>query len=206
MNQDFHPFFTDEDIELFQLIVGPVANNVYVVRCRQTGESILIDAANEAEKLLKICSSLNVRSILETHGHWDHIAAVPEIRDAGYSVAVSLQDSKMLEGYDQIIGQGDVITVGRLKIDVIHTPGHTPGSLTFHVRDSRLLFTGDTLFPGGPGATHFPGGDFSTIIDSITNKIFAHFGPETLVFPGHGDSTQVGIESLALESWVARGW
>ncbi len=200
------PSYVDAAVEVHQLSVGPVDNNVYIVRCRATGEAVMIDAANEHERLLELCTELGVRRVVETHGHWDHIAAVPQVRDAGYQVAVSVEDAAMLDGYDETLTDGERLRVGRVELEVIHTPGHTPGSLCFYVPGTPLLFTGDTLFPGGPGATHFPGGDFTSIIDSIERRIFARFGPETRVLPGHGRPTTVGAESPELEAWVARGW
>ncbi len=200
------PSYVDAAVEVYQLSVGPIDNNVYIIRCRATGESVMIDAANEHERLLELCGELGVRRVLETHGHWDHIAAVPQVRDAGYQVAVAAEDAAMLDGYDETLTDGEHIAVGRLQIEVIHTPGHTPGSMCFYVPDTPLLFTGDTLFPGGPGATHFPGGDFTTIMESIDKRIFARFNPETRVLPGHGRPTTVGAESPNLDAWVARGW
>lgn len=206
MSSTLSLFYSDASVQAYQLSVGPVDNNVYIVRCRSTGDAVLIDAANEHERLLEICSSLGVRKIVETHGHWDHIAAVPQVRDAGYSVAISSQDAALLEGYDEIINDGDLIAVGDITLEVIHTPGHTPGSLCFFVPGTPLLFTGDTLFPGGPGATGFEGGDFPTIIDSIEKKIFARFAKDTQVLPGHGLDTTIGKEYPELDAWIARGW
>ena len=96
-----------------------------------------------------------MRKVLETHGHWDHIQAVPQLRDAGYSVGVTAQDAGMLPSYDEVIQDDSVIEVGRLKLHTIHTPGHTPGSMCFKLEGHPVLFSGDTLFPGGPGATKF---------------------------------------------------
>src|SRR5213082_2704018 len=138
-----------------------------VVRCKETGDAVLIDAANEHEKLLELCQRLNVRRVIETHGHWDHIQAVPAVRDAGIDVGVTEQDAKMLPSYDFVIDDDSVIEVGRLRLRTIHTPGHTPGSMCFHLEGSPILFSGDTLFPGGPGNTKFEGGDFPTIIRSV---------------------------------------
>ena len=111
----------------------------------------------------------------------------------------------MLPSYDQLLEDDSVIEVGRLRIETIATPGHTPGSMCFCVRDTPLLFAGDTLFPGGPGATNPPGGDFGAIIQSIEERLFGRFGPETLVLPGHGADTTIGVERPHLQEWVDRG-
>ncbi len=196
----------DTDLEIHKVVVGPMDNNVFVLRCRHTGDAVLIDAANEHERLLELASSLGVRRVLETHGHWDHIQAVPELRDAGYSVGVTSQDAAMLDTYDEIIEDDTVIDVGRLRLRTIHTPGHTPGSMCFSVEGKPLLFSGDTLFPGGPGNTTFEGGDFATIITSLERRLFAPLAADTIVMPGHGDDTTIGAESPQLQEWIDRGW
>ena len=199
--------WADSRLEIHRVVVGPYDNNVFVLRCRETGDAVLIDAANEHEQLLELCTRLGVRRVLETHGHWDHIQAVPAIREAGYEVAVTKADAPMLKdvGYDVFIDDADVIEVGRLRLHAIHNPGHTPGSISFRVEDAPLLFTGDTLFPGGPGATKFDGGDFATIIQSIDDKLFT-LPANTVVMPGHGVSTTIGAERPHLQQWVDRGW
>jgi glyoxylase-like metal-dependent hydrolase (beta-lactamase superfamily II) len=199
--------WADSRLEVHRLVVGSYDNNVFVIRCRETGEAVLIDAANEHEKLLELCTALNVRRVLETHGHWDHIQAVPAMREAGLSVAVTAADAPMLKdvGYDVFIDDAEVIEVGRLRLQAIHNPGHTPGSISFLIEGSPLLFSGDTLFPGGPGGTKFEGGDFNTIIDSIDNKLFT-LPPSTIVLPGHGLDTTIGHERPHLQEWVDRGW
>lgn len=196
----------DTGFEIHKVVVGPVDNNVFVLRCTQTGDSVLIDAANEHEKLLELAQALNVRRIIETHGHWDHIAAIPAMRDAGYSVGVTQQDASMLDSYDEILEDDTMIEVGRLRLQTIHAPGHTPGSMSFKLEGAPILFSGDTLFPGGPGNTSFEGGDFDTIIHSIEELVFSKFSPDTLVLPGHGDRTTVGAESPHLDEWIERGW
>ena len=193
-------------IEVHKVVVGPVDNNVFVIRCTETGQAVLLDAANEHERLLELCRTLGVRTVLETHGHWDHIQAIPAVRDAGYEVGVTAEDAAMLPSYDYLLEDDSVIEVGRLKLRTLHTPGHTPGSMSFHVEGTPLLFSGDTLFPGGPGATHFEGGDFNTIIRSIEDRMFRVFGADTVVLPGHGDDTTIGAESPHLDEWAARGW
>ena len=195
------------DVEVHKVVVGPYDNNVFVVRCRATGDGVLIDAANEHEQLLELCTTLGVRRVLETHGHFDHIQAVPALREAGYEVAVTALDAPMLAdvGYDVLLDDTEVIEIGRLRLHAIHNPGHTPGSISFHVAGTPLLFTGDTLFPGGPGATNYDGGDFDTIITSIDERLFA-FADDTIVLPGHGLDTTIGTERPHLQEWVDRGW
>ena len=198
--------WSDARAEVHQIVVGPMDNNVYILRCRRTGDAMLIDAANEHEALLEICQRMGVNQVVETHGHWDHIQAVPAVRDAGISVAVTSADAGMLPSYDLILEDEESIRVGDLRVKTLTTPGHTPGSICFDVEGTNLLFTGDTLFPGGPGNTSFEGGDFATIIESIERRIFAKFDPDTLVLPGHGASTTVGEELPHLQEWVDRGW
>jgi glyoxylase-like metal-dependent hydrolase (beta-lactamase superfamily II) len=194
-----------DGLEVHKVVVGPVDNNVFVLRCTETGDAVLLDAANEHDKLLDLARGLGVTRVLETHGHWDHIQAVPQLRDAGYAVHVTAEDAAMLPSYDQVLDDDSVVEVGRLRLRTIHTPGHTPGSMCFLVEGRPLLFSGDTLFPGGPGATKFPGGDFPTIIDSVESKLFTR-PPETLVMPGHGADTTIGTERPHLQEWIDRGW
>ncbi len=198
--------YEDSLVEVHRVVVGPMDNNVYVVRCRETGDAVLIDAANEHDRLLDLCRRLGVTKVVETHGHWDHIQAVPAVREAGLSVAVTEADAAMLPGYDELLEDDSVVELGRLRLHTVATPGHTPGSMCFALPGTPLLFTGDTLFPGGPGATTFPGGDFSSIIRSIDERIFAAFGDDTLVLPGHGGDTTIGDERPRLQEWVDRGW
>ena len=196
----------DTDLEIHKLVVGPFENNVFVLRCRHTGDAVLIDAANEHEQLLELASRLGVRRVLETHGHWDHIQAVPQMRDAGYSVSVTAADSAMLPSYDEIIEHEEPIAVGNLVLRSILTPGHTPGSVCFAVEGKPLLFSGDTLFPGGPGNTTLEGGDFTQIVHSIDHLLFTPFASDTIVMPGHGADTTIGHERPHFQEWVDRGW
>jgi len=197
--------YQDTQAEIHEVVVGPMDNNVFVLRCRETGDSVLLDAANEHEKLLELCQRLGVRRVLETHGHWDHIQAVPAVRDAGYEVGVTAKDSGMLPSYDFVLEDDSVITVGRLRLHTIFTPGHTAGSMCFKLEGSPVLFSGDTLFPGGPGATQH-GGDFPTIIRSIEDRLLSKLPADTIVMPGHGLDTTIGKESPHLQEWIERGW
>jgi glyoxylase-like metal-dependent hydrolase (beta-lactamase superfamily II) len=197
--------WSDSLSEIHKVVVGPMDNNVFVLRCRQTGEALLIDAANEHDRLLGLCQTLGVRTVIETHGHWDHIQAVPAVRDAGYQVGITAADADMLPSYDYVLEDEAVIEVGRLRLHTLATPGHTPGSMCFRLEHTPVVFSGDTLFPGGPGATSFPGGDFEAIIASLDRRLFT-LDADTLVLPGHGEDTTIGSERPHLDEWVARGW
>lgn len=203
---DVELVWSDAAAEVHRFVVGPIANNVYVVRCRRSGRAALIDAANEHERLLRVARGLGVEVVLETHGHWDHIGAVEQVRDAGISVLVRTEDATRLPGYDELLEDDDVIEVGSLRLRTVHTPGHTPGSICFALEGTNLLFTGDTLFPGGPGNTATPEGDFATIITSIERRILRPFSAETIIWPGHGAPSTLGVEAPHLAEWVERGW
>jgi glyoxylase-like metal-dependent hydrolase (beta-lactamase superfamily II) len=199
--------WSETGIEIHKVVVGPFENNVFVVRCTETGDGILIDAANEHDQLLEMAKRLGVKRVLETHGHGDHIQAIPAMREAGYEVAVTALDAPRLKdvGYDVFLDDKEVIEVGNLRLHAIHTPGHTEGSICFRVEGHPVLFSGDTLFPGGPGNTTFEGGDFATIIESLDKKLFT-LPADLLVLPGHGGDTTLGTERPHLQEWVDRGW
>ena len=192
-------------IEVHEVVVGPVDNNVFVLRCTETGDAVLLDAANEHEQLLELSRRLGVRRVLETHGHWDHIQAVTQMRDAGYSVGVTAADAAMLPSYDEVIDDDSVIEVGRLRLHTIATPGHTPGRCASSWRASRCCSAATRSSPGGPGNTSFEGGDFPTIIESVDRRLFT-LPSETIVLPGHGDPTTIGKERPHLQEWIDRGW
>lgn len=198
--------WSDAGAEVHRFVVGPVANNVYVVRCRRSGEAALIDAANEHDRLLRVAKRLGVTSVLETHGHWDHIGAVEQVRDAGIDVWVRSEDAGLLPNYDHLLDDDTIHQVGELRLRTLHTPGHTPGSICFALENTPLLFTGDTLFPGGPGNTTFEGGDFTTIIASIDQRIFDAYRDDTIIWPGHGANSTIGSERPHLDEWIERGW
>ena len=148
-----------------------------------------------------------MQRVHETPGHADHIGAVAQPREKGYSVGVTAADAPRLKevGYDVFIDDKEVIEVGKLRLDAIHTPGHTEGSICFKVQGSPVLFSGDTLFPGGPGNTTFPGGNFTDVIESLDRKLFT-LPADTLVLPGHGTDTTIANERPHLQEWVDRGW
>ena len=129
------------------------------------------------------------------------------MREAGYEVAVTQKDAPRLKdvGYDVFLDDLEIIEVGRLRLHGIENPGHTPGSISFKVEGAPLLFTGDTLFPGGPGNTTFEGGDFATIIESIDSRLLT-FPAETIILPGHGVDSTIGTERPHLQAWIDRGF
>src|SRR6478735_347989 len=159
-------------VRIEKLIVGPFENNVFVVRSKGTGEAVIVDAANEHELLLEVSRATGVRRVLTTHGHWDHIQAVEAVRDAGIDVGIAPDDASMLPAYDFVIPDDEVITVGDLRLRTILNPGHTPGSTSFLLEGHPVVFTGDTLFPGGPGNTQFENASFDQIIESIDRRLF----------------------------------
>jgi glyoxylase-like metal-dependent hydrolase (beta-lactamase superfamily II) len=193
------------DVRIDKIVVGPYENNVFVLRDKSTGEAVIVDAANEHDLLLEVSRATGVRRVLTTHGHFDHIQAVTQMRDAGIDVGIAAEDAQMLPAYDFVIPDDEVIQVGDLRLHTIHTPGHTPGSTCFLLERHPVLFSGDTLFPGGVGNTSFPGGDFDTIIESVDRRLFTLPG-DTLVLPGHGLDTTIGTEQPHLDEWVERGW
>jgi glyoxylase-like metal-dependent hydrolase (beta-lactamase superfamily II) len=199
------PHYETSDVRIEKIVVGPFENNVFVLRSKGNGDAVIIDAANEHELLLDVSKRTGVRRVLTTHGHFDHIQAVTQMRDAGIDVGIATEDAEMLPAYDFTIPDDDVIEVGDLRLRTIHTPGHTPGSTCFVLEGHPVLFSGDTLFPGGVGNTTFPGGDFDTIIRSVDRRLFT-LAPEMLVLPGHGLDTTIGSERPHLDEWIQRGW
>lgn len=199
--------FEDGRVEVHTVVVGPLSTNVYIPRCRRTGASVLIDAADDGPQLVGLCRALGVDKVLETHGHRDHIAAVPAVRAAGYRVGIAAGDAHNLDGHDFELVDGEELEVGDLRLRTIATPGHTPGSTSFLLEGNPpLLFGGDTLFPGGPGATRPQnGGDFPTIIRTLRERLFT-LDPDTIVMPGHGADTTIGAERPHLQEWIDRGW
>ncbi len=197
--------YEDDRAEVHTLVAGRLDTNVYILRCRRTGVAALIDAADDADRLLGACRALGVTQVLETHGHWDHVQAVPALRAAGYPVLIAPADAAMIAGDDGPLDHGTVVEVGALELHALATPGHTPGSTCLRLAGSPLVFAGDTLFPGGPGAT---GGDparFAAILDGIEEHLFS-LPASTVVLPGHGDATTIGAEVPHLAEWRARGW
>ena len=190
-------------------LVGEYENNAFVVACARTGKAVIIDAAAEPDRVLELADGVEVEALLTTHGHFDHLRAVtPVVRALGVPFLLHPDDhalaARTTRESPQSLLDGQVILLGETSLLTLHTPGHTPGSVCF--LSPGVLFSGDTLFPGGPGATKFEEGDFDTIIESIERRLFT-LDDATDVYPGHGPTaTTIGTERPHLPEWIARGW
>ncbi len=194
--------------------VGPMDNNAYLVTCSETGETLLLDAANDADDLVDLVreNAPKLALIGTRHQHFDHGQALEAVVDAtGAPTAAHEIDAGPLPVTpDRLLVHGDTVQVGKLTFDVIHLRGHTPGSVALALSgpaagDATQLFTGDCLFPGGIGKTWQPG-EFTQLLTDVTSRVFDRFGDDTIVYPGHGDDTTIGAERPHLDEWRARGW
>lgn len=200
--------FVDVDgarVEIRKLSVGPMDNNAYVLRAMASAQALLIDAANDADRLLGELDGLELVGIVTTHGHRDHWQALGPVATAtGAPVHLHPADQELVPRQaDRNLVDGQPIGFGTTEVTAIHTPGHTPGS-TCLLLGRHHLFTGDTLFPGGPGRTTNRQ-DFDQIMRSLRERLFVH-DDDTWVYPGHGDDTTLGAERGSLGEWQARGW
>jgi glyoxylase-like metal-dependent hydrolase (beta-lactamase superfamily II) len=199
-------------LTIAKLAVGPMDNNAYLLRCTQTDEGLLIDAANEAGRLRELVAFEGepVSAILTTHQHADHWQALAEtVEFAGAAVYAGDEDADALPvAVDERLAHGDEITVGDASLSIIALRGHTPGSIAVLYRDPEgvpHLFTGDSLFPGGVGRTESPE-NFRSLIDDVEQRIFAELPDETWFYPGHGNDSTLGAERPHLAEWRERGW
>lgn len=197
-------------LTISKLAVCPMDNNCYLLRCRETGEQLLIDAAAEPERILDLIGPDGLTTIVTTHAHPDHWGALAEVRKqtGATSVAHEVDAEHLAELVDRTVVDGDTITVGQVALRVIHLVGHTPGSIALLYDDPMgqpHLFTGDCLFPGGVGKTWSPE-DFDTLLAGVKERIFDSLPDETWVYPGHGNDTTVGTERPSLTEWEARRW
>jgi glyoxylase-like metal-dependent hydrolase (beta-lactamase superfamily II) len=194
--------------------VGPMDNNAYLVTCSATGETLLIDAANEPDVLVDLVrnQAQKVSLIVTSHQHFDHWQALEALAQAtGAPTAAHEIDAEPLPVKpDRLLAGGDSVQIGELTFDVIHLRGHTPGSIALALSGPATggvtqLFTGDCLFPGGVGKTWQPG-DFDQLLADVTTRVFDVYADSTVVYPGHGDDTTLGAERPSLTSWRERGW
>lgn len=192
--------------------VGPMDNNAYLITCSKTGETLLIDAANDADDLVRLVQQYapKLALIVTSHQHWDHWQALEAVVDAtGAPTAAHEIDAEPLPVKpDRLLHGGDTVEVGDLRFDVIHLRGHTPGSVALALDNAggaTQLFTGDCLFPGGVGKTWQPG-DFEQLLSDVTSRVFDVYDDSTVIYPGHGDDTTLGAERPHLGEWRERGW
>ena len=203
--------------ELADLIISKLAvdeqmtNNVYLLRCRATDDQLLIDAADDAEAILRMVGPDGLATVVTTHRHWDHHRALAAVVEAtGAETIAGKEDASELPvKVTRSVSDGDKVRVGRCELEVIHLVGHTPGSIALLYDDpagTPHLFTGDSLFPGGVGNTFGDAEAFTSLIHDVTTKVFDRLPDETWFYPGHGDDSTLGAERPHLEEWRARGW
>jgi glyoxylase-like metal-dependent hydrolase (beta-lactamase superfamily II) len=197
-------------LTITKVSVGPMDNNAYLLRCHATGEQVLIDAANEAARLLELVGDAGLTAVVTTHQHMDHWVGLEEVvAKTGARALVHADDADGLPIQAQTLADGDVVPVGDCALEVIHIKGHTPGSVALLYRDPAgdpHLFTGDSLFPGGVGNTDQDPERFAWLIDDVEHKLFDRLPDETWFYPGHGRDSTLGAERPQLAEWRARGW
>lgn len=197
-----------------KVAVGPYDNNAYLLRCRETGELLLIDAANEADRLLELVGGGRLARIVTTHRHQDHWQALEEVVEATGATVIAhpLDAGPLPVGVDEQVEGGGTVRVGAASLSVTHLRGHTPGSIALcydaagELADSPHLFTGDSLFPGGPGNTWGNADLFNSLMADLEERVFGRLPDGTWVYPGHGKDTTLGRERPQIPEWRARGW
>jgi glyoxylase-like metal-dependent hydrolase (beta-lactamase superfamily II) len=196
-------------LTVHKVSVGPMDNNAYLLTCRADGSQVLIDAANDAETLLDLIGAAGLTAVVTTHRHPDHIGALRTVIEAtgAHSIA-GADDAAAIPVVTRAVRDGDTIAVGDCTLEVIHVVGHTPGSIVLAYREPdgiAHLWTGDSLFPGGPGRTTNPA-DFNSIMTDLETKVFGRFPDDTWFYPGHGKDSTLGAERASIPEWRARGW
>ncbi|HEV7653184.1 MAG TPA: MBL fold metallo-hydrolase [Mycobacteriales bacterium] len=201
-----------DGLTITKMSVGPMDNNAYLLVDRATGEGLLIDAANEGDRLLSMVGSIPLGTVVTTHRHGDHWQALAAVTAAtgARTVAHRLDASELPVPVDREVRNGDTIPFGSSALSVIHLRGHTPGSIALAYTDPSAgvvhLFTGDSLFPGGPGNTEKDPERFTSLMNDLEERIFGLYADSTWVYPGHGKDTTVGTERLSVPTWRTRGW
>jgi glyoxylase-like metal-dependent hydrolase (beta-lactamase superfamily II) len=190
--------------------VGPFDNNAYLLRCRQDGSQVLIDAADDAPTLIDLAGPAGLATVVTTHRHYDHWQALADVVAAtGAASLAHTADAADIPVVTATVTDGDTIPVGDCALEVIHLVGHTPGSIALLYRDpagTAHLWTGDSLFPGGVGNTHTNDKDFDSLIGDVESKLFDRLPDDTWFYPGHGKDSTLGAERPHLPQWRARGW
>ena len=203
-------------LTITKVAVDPqMSNNCYLLRCRHTGQQVLIDAAAESETLLPLIGEAGLTTVVTTHQHWDHHRALADVVSAtGAEVVAGAPDAEAITDQTGVpvsraVAQGDTVAVGDCTLEVIAIAGHTPGSIALLYDDPDghpHLFTGDSLFPGGVGNTFGDKAAFAQLIDEVETKVFGRLPDDTWFYPGHGDDSTLGAERPALPEWRSRGW
>ncbi len=199
-------------LTITKLAVSEMANNAYLLTCTATGEALLIDAAAEPDALLALVGDALLRTVVTTHGHWDHHRALPQVVAAtgAATVAHAADAADLPVRVDRTVEHGETVSVGEQPLEVIHLRGHTPGSIALVWRGpgdaGTHVFTGDSLFPGGVGNTQQDAARFTSLIDDVEERLFGALPDGTWVYPGHGGDTTLGAERPSLPEWRARGW
>jgi glyoxylase-like metal-dependent hydrolase (beta-lactamase superfamily II) len=199
-------------LTITKLAVSEMANNAYLLTCTATGEALLVDAAAEPDALLAMVGDAVLRTVVTTHGHWDHHRALPEVvaTTGAATVAHAADAADLPVPVDRTVEHGETVTVGEQALEVVHLRGHTPGSIALVWRGpgdaGTHLFTGDSLFPGGVGNTQQDPARFASLIDDVEERLFRALPDGTWVYPGHGGDTTLGAERPSLPEWRARGW
>jgi glyoxylase-like metal-dependent hydrolase (beta-lactamase superfamily II) len=201
-----------DGLTITKVSVGPMDNNAYLLVDKATGEGLLIDAANEGDRLLELVGGIPLGTVVTTHRHGDHTQALAAVVSAtgARTVAHRLDAPELPVPVSQEVRNGDTIPFGSSALSVIHLRGHTPGSIALAYTDAPSgtvhLFTGDSLFPGGPGNTEKDPQRFGSLMDDLEERIFGSFTDPTWVYPGHGKDTTLGAERPSVAEWRARGW
>ncbi|HEY2507293.1 MAG TPA: MBL fold metallo-hydrolase [Streptosporangiaceae bacterium] len=201
-------------LTITKVAVGPMNNNAYLLESTETGELALIDAANEADTLLALIGDRPLATIITTHQHGDHHAALKALVDAtGAATVAHPKDAAALPvPVTTVVENGDSIAIGDVQLNVIHLRGHTPGSIALwydadgELADTPHIFTGDSLFPGGPGNTQQDAARFNSLMTDLEERVFGVLPDGTWVYPGHGSDTTLGTERPHLGEWRTRGW
>ncbi|WP_214107342.1 MBL fold metallo-hydrolase [Acrocarpospora catenulata] len=194
-----------DGLTIAKLEVGDFGNNAYLLRCTETGDGLLIDAAAEADRLLELIGDRPISTIVTTHQHADHWQALKEVAEAtGATVVAHPLDAAALPVPVRPVEHGERVPFGVLSLEVVHLRGHTPGSIALHYPGH--IFTGDSLFPGGVGNTQKDPERFNRLFTDVVERIFDVYPDETWVYPGHGKDTTLGAERPSLPEWKARGW
>jgi glyoxylase-like metal-dependent hydrolase (beta-lactamase superfamily II) len=196
-------------LSITKIATNPFNNNCYLLRDTASGDTLLVDAAGDPERLIEALGDGTLVGIVETHGHWDHQQALVDVVKAtGAPVLATQADAGDLPvPVDRALSDGDTVKVGPHELTAITLVGHTPGSVALHYAPGGgHLFTGDSLFPGGVGNTEKDAARFASLIDDVETKLFGAFPDSTWVYPGHGSDTTLGAERASLPEWRERGW